>query len=187
MLTTFPGMTVETVHLTRGSSRSLFEGIFAAGGITLSQVSIMTGLEPYLIQNWVKRGFVSPPKKRLYTKDQFARIVIINMLRETLQLEKICSLIRVIGGRPDDRSDDLISDDELYHLYFDMLTEADININDEVSVNSAAMRAAASFEEKMPNTRRKLENILKIMLYSHSASTFSRLSENIISSLDQHR
>jgi len=95
MSTTFPGTTIETAFLEKGSSKQLFDGIFATGGITLSQVSVMTGLEPYLIQNWVKRGFVSSPIKRLYSRDQFARIVIINMLREALQIERICNLIHI--------------------------------------------------------------------------------------------
>ena len=82
MLTTFPGTTIEVHKLSQGSSRNLFEGLFATGGITLSQVFIMTGLEPYLVQNWVKRGFLSPPKKRVYSRVQFARIIIINMLKQ---------------------------------------------------------------------------------------------------------
>ena len=89
MAATFPGTTIEVSKLEQGSSRSLFDGIFATGGITLSQVSIMTGLEPYLIQNWVKRGFVTHPQGRVYSREQFARIIIINMLRESLQIEKI--------------------------------------------------------------------------------------------------
>ena len=59
----YPGTTIEVLAMQKGGSRILFDGIFAAGGITLSQVSNMTGLEPYLIQNWVKRKFVSSPKK----------------------------------------------------------------------------------------------------------------------------
>ena len=114
MPSTFPGTTVEVSKLQKGSSKVLFGGVFATGGITLSQVSIMTGLEPYLIQNWVKRGFVSSPVKRLYSEEQFARIVIINMLKEALQIERICSLIRVIGGVLEDSTDDLIGDAELY-------------------------------------------------------------------------
>ena len=117
MSTTFPGTTIEVSKIEKGCSRQLFDGIFATGGITLSQVSIMTGLEPYLIQNWVKRGFVSSPIKRLYSEEQFARIIIINMLKEALQIERICSLIRVIGGVLEDTTDDLIGDAELYHRY----------------------------------------------------------------------
>ena len=47
-----PGTTIEVSAVTKGISRTLFGGIFAAGGITLSQVSVMTGLEPYDVQNW---------------------------------------------------------------------------------------------------------------------------------------
>ena len=79
----YPGTTIEVLAMQKGGSRILFDGIFAAGGITLSQVSNMTGLEPYLIQNWVKRKFVSSPVKKLYSRQQFARIIIINMLRTT--------------------------------------------------------------------------------------------------------
>ena len=107
MAVTFPGTTIEVSALSKGSSKQMFAGIFATGGVTLSQVSIMTGLEYYLIQNWVKRGFVSSPTKRLYSRQQFARIIIINMLRETLPIEKISGLIHIIGGDPQDRSDDL--------------------------------------------------------------------------------
>ncbi len=184
MPTRFPGTTIEAVNLKKGCSRSLFEGIFAAGGITLSQVSVMTGLEPYLIQNWVKRGFVTSPVKRLYSKEQFARIVIINMLRESLQIEKICSLIRVIGGVLEDTSDDLISDDELYHKYVDMVCDTDININDEKSVILASEKVAENFKERLPNTKRQLAQILRAMLYAHAAAEFRRRSETIISSLD---
>ena len=138
MLTTFPGTTIEVRKISPGSSRSLFEGMFATGGITLSQVTIMTGLEPYLIQNWVKRGFLTSPVKRVYSKEQFARIVIINMLRESLQIDRICGLIHIIGGVLEDTTDDLISDDELYHIYVDMLADESINVGDEQSVIEAA-------------------------------------------------
>ena len=183
MSTTFPGTTIEALHLEKGSSKQLFDGIFATGGITLSQVSVMTGLEPYLIQNWVKRGFVSSPVKRVYSREQFARIIIINMLRESLQIDRICSLIHIISGVPDDKSDDLIGDEELYHRYVDMLADGGINIADEGSVASAADGAVADFDERVAGARRKLVRILQVMLYAHSASDLRKASEDILSSL----
>ena len=99
MLHTFPGTEIEVSEIKKGASKALFDGIFATGGITLSQVSVMTGLEPYVIQNWVKRGFVASPVKRVYGRAQFARIIIINMLKEALQLEKICELVK-LGPHP---------------------------------------------------------------------------------------
>jgi len=181
MSTTFPGTTVEISELSKGSSKTLFDGVFAAGGITLSQVSIMTGLEPYLIQNWVKRGFVTSPVKRLYSRDQFARIVIINMLREVLRIERICSLIYVIGGNPDNDSDDLISDEELYHRYVDMVADGNINISDEVSVIAASKIAADDFEERVPGAKKELSGILRVMLYAHAASQLRDKADEILS------
>ncbi len=182
MPTTFPGTTVEVLKIEKGSSRVLFDGIFATGGITLSQVSVMTGLEPYMIQNWVKRGFVSSPVKRLYSRAQFARIVIINMLRETLQLEHICELIREIDGVLEDSSDDLISDNELYHRYVDMLSE-NIAPSDREAVGYAAHKASDGFVENVPNSKKRLERILQVMFYAHTASQMRKRAEEIFSTL----
>ena len=143
----------------------------------------MTGLEPYLIQNWVKRGFLTSPQKRVYPRNQFARIIIINMLRESLQLERICSLVDVIGWLSEDTGDDIIGDDELYHMYFDMLVESDIVITDPESVRLAAEKATMSFDEKKPNSRRQLTKILEVMTYAHYASELRSSAEEILSSL----
>ena len=180
---TFPGTTVQCSALTKGSSRVLFDGIFATGGITLSQVCIMTGLEPYLIQNWVKRGFLTSPVGRVYSREQFARIIIINMLRQALQIDRICGLIKVISGNPDDRSDDLISDEELYHMYVDMLSDESMVIRDEQSVTGAAMRATQNFAEPLPGARKKLCLILAAMLYAHTSCRMAALSDKILLTL----
>ena len=183
MSTTFPGTTIEVSKKEKGSSRQLFDGIFATGGITLSQVSVMTGLEPYIVQNWVKRGFVGSPKKRVYSREQFARIIIINMLKEALKIEDICSLIKIIGGDTHDTSDDLISDDELYHRYVDMIAGEDINIIDPEAAAGAAMRTAESIEERIAGTKKKLAHILQVMLYAHSASRLRTSAEEILATL----
>lgn len=186
MSTRFPGTTIEVVTMTKGSSRSLFQGIFATGGITLSQVSIMTGLEPYVIQNWVKRGFLSPPVKRTYTKEQFARVIMINMLKESLQLEHICDLIRAISDRLPP-GQDRIGDDELYHRYVDMLAEGDIDVGDADSVHAAAVRAVESGSEHTPSgqvpPQAHLVSFFEAMVYAHAASTLSRRAADIVAGL----
>lgn len=180
---TFPGTTVEVISMTKGGSKSLFDGIFAAGGITLSQVSVMTGLEPYVIQNWIKRGFLTSPKKRMYSRNQFARIVIINMLRESLQIEKICELVRVIGGKLDDPDDDMIADEELYHRYVDMLVDVGEEIPAKEKIADTAKKAGASFEERLPGSRKSLEKILQIMLYAQISSELHRSVDELFAAL----
>jgi DNA-binding transcriptional MerR regulator len=181
---TFPGTTVEVLHLQKGASRILFDGIFAGGGITLSQVSVMTGLEPYMIQNWVKRGFVSSPKKRVYSREQFARIIIINMLREAIQIDRICALIEAIGDVIDDTSDHLKGDDDLYHFYVDMIADGSINIRDEESINQAALAATKEVTEKEANAKKQLVKILKIMMYAHTAARLKSSANEIFATLN---
>lgn len=184
MATTFPGTTIEVSTLSQGSSRILFDGIFATGGITLSQVSVMTGLEPYLIQNWVKRGFVSPPIKRVYSREQFARIVLINMLRETLQIERICHLLELMGATTESPDDDWIGDADLYHRYVDMLADPSLRISDGASVLKAAESTISEFEERIPHTKRKLVQILQVLFYAHSASRLRHSAEDVLATLD---
>ena len=156
---------------------------FFSGGLMLGQIREISGVDGSTLQNWVKRGFVSSPKKRLYSRGQFARIIIINMLRESLQIERICSLIQVIGGILEDDSDDLIGDDELYHRYVDMISDGEIDINNEASVKEAAQRATEGVEERIPGANRQLIRILQAMIYAHSASRLRKLSEEMISSM----
>ena len=184
MQKTFPGTTIEVTKLEKNSSRVLFDGIFATGGITLSQVSLMTGLEPYMVQNWVRRGFVSSPVKRVYSRQQFARIVIINMLKDSLQIEKICKLIELIEGDPSDPTDDLISDNMLYHIYVDMIAANHIDISDEESVSKVTQATAMEYNERQPGDRKKLALILTAMLYGYSASKIKLLAEQTVAAAD---
>ncbi len=183
MATKYPGTTIEVLQLQRGNSKVLFDGIFATGGITLSQVSNMTGLEPYLIQNWVKRKFVRSPVKKLYSKEQFARIVIINMLRESLQIESICNLIQIIGGDINDDSDNLIMDDELYHRYVDMLCDDSTDRSTKDGVLKMAQHAAEGFGQQIPGATDKLVRILQIMFYAHRAAELRDSAKELLSSL----
>lgn len=183
-MATYPGTTIEVIELKKGASRQLFDGIFAAGGVTLSQLSNMTGLEPHVIQNWVKRRFVSSPVKKLYSSQQFARVVIINMLRDTLQIEAICNLINIIGGDIDDPSDDLICDDELYHTYVDMISEGTIVISNVEDVKKAVSAATNHITLKAKEDKSKLEKVLQVMLYAHSASKLRDSAKEVLALLD---
>jgi hypothetical protein len=106
------------------------------------------------------------------------------MLREALQIEKISGLIKTIGGALDDESDDLISDDELYHRYVDMIADGNIDITDKASARAAAERATADFEGKNKASREKLLRILEVMFYAHTAATLRERAEELLMGLD---
>lgn len=169
MIRYYPGSKVETPALREGGSRQLFDGIFVTGGITLSQLCTLSGLETHMVQNWVKRGFMSPPVKRLYSRQQLARVFIINMLRETMQIDRICGLIHVIRGEEADPTDDLIGDEELYHCYVDMLAGGMDTIAPK-QVEELANKAAMKLHERIPGTRDTLGGLLQVMYFAHMAA-----------------
>jgi len=183
MGTVFPGTAIETKKIEKGGSRMLFDGIFAAGGITLSQVSIMTGLEPYIIQNWVKRGFLSSPQKRMYSKNQFARVVIINMLHESLSLDNICKLISYINNSLSDESDDMIGDSELYHKYTDMIAHTGGIVVDNDMITKAAEEVTKEYVESVPGERKRLIKVLQVMAHAHYACISRKKAEELLSCL----
>ncbi len=184
MATVLPGTQIEVSKIEKGVSRAMADGMFAAGGITLSQVSVMTGLESYVIQNWVKRKFVSSPQKRMYSQNQFARICIINMLRESLQLEKIIELMQYINGTLSDESDDLIGDGELYHRYVDMLAGLDASHIDDQAINTAAETASADYKEPTEGAKQRLKKVLTVFAYAHFASVARKKAELMLNDLE---
>ena len=58
-----PGTTLETDRTAADNIDGIFRSMFLPGGMVLSQVASITGLEAYTVQNWVKRGFLSPPRE----------------------------------------------------------------------------------------------------------------------------
>ena len=86
---TIPGTVLQADEQDAEHIEAIFQPMFLAGGMVLSQVAIITGLEPYIIQNWVKRGFLSPPQNKRYTLRQLCRILIINTLKGVLPMDRM--------------------------------------------------------------------------------------------------
>jgi len=94
--TNLPGTTIETV-ITRGAADRQLTPMFLCGGLVLSQICQLTGLEGHTIQNWVKRKFISPPIKKKYNRNQVCRIFNINLLKDTFTLEQAVTLLGYVN------------------------------------------------------------------------------------------
>lgn len=131
-------------------------------GISLSQVCSITSLDTFTIQNWVKRGYVAKPIKKKYYAKQLARILMINAIRASMQLDEVGELMKLINGDVEDESDDLISEENLYILFSKVVYHLkDVNQIDE-TIKSILKK------EKYKN--KKLEIALKIMIHGYIAS-----------------
>ena len=168
---TIPGTTLESDRSAAVQVEQQFHAMFLAGGLTLSQVSSITGLEPYAIQNWVKRGFLSPPQNRRYTMEQVCRIITINMLKGALTLEQICSLLGFINGDLADDSDDIIDDAILYFMFVKLAARAR-HIGGDQDWDHALAEAAADYIEPHPGARDRVIQVLRVMLMAWISSRF---------------
>ncbi len=157
--------------------------MFLAGGMVLSQVASITGLEPHTIQNWVMRGYLSPPEKKRYTQRQLCRILIINMLKAALPLERICGLLSYINGHLDDESDDLIDDTQLYFLFV-RLAAYHRQMKDTQGRDIYLKEVVDSYQEPVPGAKDRVEQVLRIMLTAWAASQLRQAAEAMVLNLE---
>ena len=145
----------------------------------LSQVSSVTGLEPYTIQNWVKRGFLPPPQQKRYNMEQVCRIININMLKGALPLDQICSLMQYINGSLVDESDDLVDDTVLYFMFVKLAARAR-DIGGTKEWDDALEEITADYVEPIPGAKDRLKNVLRIMLTAWIATRFRQQAEDML-------
>lgn len=165
-----------------GSIRQI-EGLFLAGGMVRSQVAAVTGLEPYAVQNWVKRGFLSNPVGKRYSLRQFSRIAIINMLKSVMTMEKICGLLRYINGALDDESDDLIDDTQLYFMFLRLASQAR-HIGGTRNWDDVIPEILEHYVEPVPGARERIDKVLRIMLTEWIAVCTMQEAERMLSELE---
>ena len=178
---TIPGTTLDGLRSNADRTDGLFQSMFLAGGLTLSQVSSVTGLEPYTIQNWVKRGFLPSPQNKRYNMEQLCRILNINILRGPLPLDQIVSLMAYLNGDLADERDDLVDDTMLYFMFVRLAARAR-HLGGTQTWDDALEEVTASYVEPIPGARSKLITVLKIMLTTWCAS---RLQQEAAHMIDQ--
>lgn len=157
---------------------------YITDGIMLTEIREISGIDGTTLQNWTKRGWVANAKLKRYDKDQLAHILIINMLRACMQLDRIAFLIQYINGSLTDRGDDIIRDSVLYDYIcriLDRLMEGG-SCNPE-GLRRCISEVTADYEERVTGARRRLERALEIIVFAYYASILKQHSGNMIEKL----
>lgn len=179
-----PGTTLTIPERNGALAESQFRAMFLPGEMTLSQVSAVTGLESYAIQNWVKRGFLTSPKNKRYSLRQLCRIVNINMLRGILPLPDICSLLGYVNGQLDDESDDTIDDSDLYFMFV-RLAARSRELYQAESRETVLEEELADYQEPVPGAKAKVKAVLRIMLTAWLAARMAQETERMLNDLQK--
>ena len=177
-----PGTVLKAEAEEASGVESLFAPMFLAGGMVLSQVSSITGLEPYIIQNWVKRGFLSPPQNKRYTLRQLCRILNINMLKGVLPMERVCAMLGYINGQLDDDSDDTIDDSRLYFMFVRLAAHAK-QIDQNQAWQEAIDQVLQDYDEPIPGARERIAKVLRTMLIAYIAARMKEQAETLLTEI----
>ena len=163
---------------------SQFRAMFLPGGMVLSQVSAITGLDGYIIQNWVKRGFLTKPDNKHYSLRQLCRIININMLKGVVPLPDICSLLGYVNGQLDDESDDIIDDSNLYFMFVRLAARSRELYRAE-NRDSVLEEELAHYEEPVPGAKARVKEVLRIMLTAWLAARMAQETQKMLTALQE--
>lgn len=175
-----PGTKIEA---SIASAETVLNSIFISGGLVLSQVCSISGIELHTVQNWVKRSYVSSPQNKKYSKRQFSRIIIINALKDVLTLDSIVTLLSHINGRLNDESDDLIDDSELYLYFIKLMSLVENNF---YAIDESIDKLLEDYHEVSAGSKKRLHNVLRIMAIAYISGILKQQATLLLTQLDQN-
>ena len=171
-----PGTTI-SVKIEPGICGKIFAPMFLSGGLVLSQVTQITGLEGYIIQNWIKRRYLPNPVAKKYTYKQLCRILNINVLKDSFSLEQTAKILSYTNNAlTSDESGNSVNDIMLYSYFVDSLSKIRGEGADVDEVIKEIIRKY--------NNSIRLTNILKIMITSYEALLMKNKAIRLYSALD---
>lgn len=178
-----PGTLVPEGEAMRGGMFALLRPMIAAtNGLTLAQVCAITGLETSTIQNWVKREFVAHPENKKYYDRHLARILIISMMRDSLRIDDVGELMRMINGDATDESDDLIPEPELYDCLCEIIATT-VPGQSEEELRPLITSAIAHYHTRGEEAAERLTVAMLVMVNAYHSSVLKRSAEGYMQAL----
>lgn len=157
---------------------------YITDGIMLQQIREISGIDGSTLQNWVKRGWVANTINKKYSKEHLARILIINMLRDSMLLERIDYLMRYINGNVNDATDDIILESELYDYIcriVDMVMDKERTTNNQLK--SYIKECTADYQERVSGAAKRLHRALEIIVTVYYATLIQKHSNDLYEKL----
>ena len=153
----------------------------ATGGLSLSQVCAVTGLEGSTIQNWVKRGWVEHPVGKKYEEVHIARILIINALKECIKLEHISQLMVYVNGDTRKGNKQIIKESTLYNYLCEALKQsAQSEDHSKSGVEAVINNVIKDYSDPNPESRIRIRKALTLMMFACVCTDVKRRVEGML-------
>lgn len=151
------------------------------GGLSLSQICTITGLQTSTIQNWVKRSYVPHPENKKYYERHISRILLIASLKDCMNIEEIGKLMILINGDTDDTSDDIVSETKLYDYLCKIIQTLSFDDLKEESIDKLINKII----KKESANKNKLFLALKTMTYAYISGITSQKTNILLKELEK--
>ena len=155
---------------------------FITDKIMLAQIREITGIDGTTLQNWLKRGWVGTPNKKSYTIEHLARILIINMMRDTMQLSRIIFILQYVNGKCEE--DKIVKESVLYGYICKVLDRR--SENGEISgagIDGIISDVLSDYEEPVSGAGRRLSVGIKVITITYYSALIKAEAEAILDSL----
>lgn len=183
-----PGTRMEKQRMGNVTGLDFLKKIFyITDGIMLSQIREICGIDGSTLQNWTKRGWVANSHNKRYSIDQLARILIINMMRDSVQLERIASLLQYVNGRAGDPSDDIIPESELYDYLCRIIDELMSDSDGIPNVRELIKKTLETYVEHTSGARQRLENACEIIICAYFAAMVRQKANSLLDNLFERK
>jgi len=149
----------------------ILDPMFLMEGMQLRQVTQLLGIEAHTVQNWVKRGFVDPPVKKLYNRDRFVRLAILNYFKDVFSLEAILSLLRMAD-----------QDSTIYTAFCALLSVAPLDpIRSETKLSDIIEKVIDAQKFDYGRTsREQVKRLLTILYTAHLSILLKKEAERLL-------
>ncbi len=155
---------------------------FITDKIMLAQIREITGIDGTTLQNWLKRGWVGTPNKKSYTKEHLARILIINMMRDTMQLSRIIFILQYVNGKSEE--DKIVRESVLYGYICKVLDR--LSENGDISgagIDGIISDVLSDYNETVSGAERRLSVGIKVITITYYSALIKAEAEAILDSL----
>lgn len=171
-----PGTQMDKQMMGNVTGLAFLDKIFyIQNGIMLAQIRDISGIDGSTLQNWVKRGWTGNAVNKKYSKDQLSRILLINMMRQSLQLEKIDFILHYINGDINSKDDDIIPESKLYDYVCRIIdaVDEDGGVCSDDELRTLISAETTDYAEVFPGAMERLHKVLLIIITAYNAAKLS--------------
>lgn len=138
-----------------------------------------------IVQNYIKNEVISKPedgKKRGYTKDHLAQLVLLSYMRPILTTEEIKKVFGLAFNEINDRTDDIISWEKAYKIFSDIQKDSFDDFMSKQHFDEQKLEGIIKDMNLDSKNKEKIMVFFEVMTLICQASAVKKLVQNIVSS-----